>query len=169
MLPIHFRGYQAKDLDALEALDAVCFTPPFRFSRPMMRRSAEARNALVRLAHETSPEGAEGCLVGFCIVHLGRGSGVRKLGYVVTLDVDPRRRGEGLARHLMHSLEGLAQEQGALAMTLHVSVGNEPAIRLYERLGYVRVRVEVQFYGEGGDAFLYRKPLSFGVHPLDAA
>lgn len=160
MPSIHLRTYQPPDLDALQALDAVCFTPLFRFSRSSMRRFAEAGNAIVRVAYEHSQGGAETCLAGFCVVHLERAPQAGKVGYVVTLDVDPRYRGQGLAQRLMGSLEGLAREGGADAMTLHVSVANESAIRLYERLGYLRVGGEKQFYGEGGDAFVYRKPLS---------
>ena len=160
MSPIHLRAYQARDLDALQALDAVCFTPIFRFSRSAMRRFAEARNALVRVAYEASEAGVETRVTGFCIVHLERAPGEQKVGYVVTLDVDPRYRGQGLGRLLMRSIEDLAREEGASAMTLHVAMLNESAVRLYERLGYVRVGVEEGFYAEGGDAFRYRKLLS---------
>ena len=160
MLPIELRAYQANDLDALQALDAVCFSTAFRFSRAAMRRFAEARNAIVRVAYEPLQEDSVSSLAGFCIVHIEVAPGKQKVGYVVTLDVHPRRRGEGLGKRLMGSLEGLAWERGAVAMLLHVSVANAPAIRLYERLGYVRFGVKEQFYAEGGDAFLYRKPLA---------
>ena len=158
MPPLLLRAYQAQDLDALQALDAVCFSPIFRFSRSAMRRFAEAGNAVVRVAYEQSNADAEACLAGFCIVHMERAR-AQTAGYVVTLDVDPRYRGQGLARRLMGALEDLARERGAVAMTLHVAVANEPAIRLYEGFGYLRASVERHFYAEGGDAFFYRKPL----------
>lgn len=124
-----------------------------------MRRFAEAGNAIVRVACEQARGGVEVGLAGFCIVHLEGGPGVEKVGYVVTLDVDPRCRGQGLGRLLMESIEGPVRDGGGRAMTLHVAVANEAAIRLYERLGYLRAGVEKRFYAEGGDAFLYRKPL----------
>jgi ribosomal protein S18 acetylase RimI-like enzyme len=38
-------------------------------------------------------------------------------------------------------------------------VGNEAAMRLYERMGYRRMKVAENFYARGMDAFLYEKPL----------
>ncbi|MFC6647497.1 GNAT family N-acetyltransferase [Granulicella cerasi] len=132
------------------ALDEVCFTPEFRFSRSSMRRFAEARRARVVIAE------AEGVLAGFVIVHLEKMGGTN-VSYVVTLDVAPDWRRLGLAARLMHEAE--LASTGCAAMLLHVFTGNEDAIRFYERLGFERSHTEEAFYGEGLDAFVYRKRL----------
>ena len=144
-----FRGYQDGDLEAMFRLDEVCFEAPFRFSRAAMRRFAETKRARVVLAE------IAGELAGFCIVHVERGG----VGYVVTLDVAPLWRRQGLARMLMERGEAAAREAGCEVMVLHVFDGNEGAVRFSERAGYERVGNDVGFYGEGVDALVYRKGL----------
>ncbi len=157
---IDLRPYTASDLDAIAAMDALCFEPLFRFSKGAMRRFAEAKNAIVRLAVLSARETSAERLAGFCIVHLERPEGNLVVGYIVTLDVAPSHRGQGVGHALMRALETHAAEAGAGSMRLHVSVHNAPAIRLYERLGYSPVRVEEGFYAEGGDALIYERRLS---------
>jgi ribosomal-protein-alanine N-acetyltransferase len=142
------REYRAQDLEAMYALDLVCFDPAFRFSRRAMRRFAEARGATTVVAE------AEGELVGFCIVQMEE-----RVGYVVTLDVAPVWRRRGLARRLMAESEARAAAAGALAMELHAFTGNEGAMRFYEGIGYGRVGRVEGFYGRGLDALVYAKRL----------
>jgi [ribosomal protein S18]-alanine N-acetyltransferase len=127
-------------------LDEVCFEAPFRFSRGAMRRFAEAKRARVVLAE------VAGEIAGFCIVHVELGA-----GYVVTLDVAPAWRRQGLAGMLMERVETEARAAGCGVLVLHVFDGNAGAVRFYERLGYVLVGREAGFYGDGVDALVYRK------------
>lgn len=155
---MYLRAYKHDDLPAIFALDRVCFQPPFRFSRGAMRQFAEAPNALVQLACEHTAEGEPEQLCGFAIVHLedtGQGSD----GYVVTLDVTPAYRRQGIAEALMRSAERMCLRLGAHAVTLHVFRENIGAVRLYERLGYLYEQRVANFYGRGLDAAIYRKPL----------
>lgn len=143
------RGYRKSDLDALVQLDDICFSSRFRFTRAMMRRSAEDADADVVIAEQ----GEE--LVGFCIVHMER----QNAGYVVTLDVDPANRRNGIASLLMQRVETDCRDAGCLSMALHVFTGNTAAIRFYERSGYVRSSTAEDFYGAGVHALLYSKSL----------
>lgn len=152
---LHLRAYAHEDLQAIYALDELCFQPPFRFSLSMMRRFAEAQNALTVVAERA------GVIAGFCIAHVERAGGERS-GYIVTLDVAPEERRRGLAQRMMQRIEEQAVAAKCVAMTLHVSVENEGAIRFYERMGYVRTRPARGFYGFGRDAWLYRKPIAGG-------
>jgi [ribosomal protein S18]-alanine N-acetyltransferase len=160
---VRLRRYQPGDLKAIFALDEVCFAPPFRFSLGMMRRFAEARHALTVIAEcpdeqNAGDAGRESEIAGFCIAHVER-SGKDRMGYIITLDVAPERRRQGLARHMMEQVEEEARAAGCSAMALHVSLKNEGALRFYEREGYVRSRFCRDFYGRGLDAFVYRKSL----------
>jgi len=152
---MEFRGYRADDFEAMFRLDEACFELPFRFTRAMMRRFAEVKKARVVIAEENG-------LAGFCIVHVERVDGGR-VGYVVTLDVAVGFRRRGLAAELMRQVEAQAFEAGCGAMVLHVFVGNDGAIRFYERCGYERWARAEGFYGEGGDAWVYRKALGDGA------
>ncbi len=148
-------------------MDVLCFAEPFRFDLRSMRRFAESRNALVLVAEIDDVETARPRIAGFVIVHVERSPKGGRRGYVVTLDVLPERRREGIAAALMAGVERLAAEAGAERMELHVFTGNDAAIRFYERLGYERTGVQAGFYGESGDdtldAFVYGKRLGPGV------
>lgn len=152
------RPYKSTDLDDIAALDALCFDPPFQFSKAAMRDFAEARNALTRLAVVADDAGVE-TVAAFCIVHLERSAAGRAIGYIVTLDVAAPYRGQGIGQRLVESLQIMAAEAGATCMRLHVSVRNPVAIRLYERLGYRFRHLESDFYDAGGDALVYERSL----------
>jgi ribosomal-protein-alanine N-acetyltransferase len=147
---MNLRAYEPEDLDALYALDVACFAPTFRFSRSAMRRFAQAANARVVVA-EVAAE-----IVGFCILHVER-DGAERMGYIVTLDIDPGHRREGIAQALMVDVERQACEAGCAALALHVYRRNEAAMAFYAAIGFGRVGVEPDFYGRGLDAELWRK------------
>ncbi len=66
--------------------------------------------------------------------HLPRGPHRRHLARIITA---PHRRGEGLAaRVVLHVLER-AKALGATVASLNVRPGNDEALRLYRRLGFV--------------------------------
>jgi ribosomal-protein-alanine N-acetyltransferase len=150
---VRLRGYDPGDLDALFALDEICFEPAFRFSRAALRRFAETRRARVIVAE------AAGVVVGFCITHIER-TATGCSGYVVTLDVAPGWRERGLARRMMLNMEAQVRSEGCRTMLLHVFTGNAAAILFYERLGFERGHTAEAFYAPGLDAFVYRKSLS---------
>jgi ribosomal-protein-alanine N-acetyltransferase len=152
MQTLTLRGYFPTDLDALYALDVVCFAPPFRFSRAAMRRFAEARNAVVVIADHA------GTVAGFCILHIERVR-TQRIGYIVTLDIAPAYRRQGLAQTLMAEAERQAQAAGCAQLALHVSTGNDAALRFYARIGFTPIGLEPSFYGRELDAQLWRKPL----------
>jgi ribosomal-protein-alanine N-acetyltransferase len=151
---IFFRDYRATDLEAMFHLDEACFAEEFRFDRESMREFAEEQNAIVRVAEKVSGE-----IAGFVIVHVERvKTGWR--AYVVTLDVAAECRQKGLATRLMREVEACAMAAGVGWMQLHVFTGNAGAIRFYERIGYQRISMQKDFYGEAGlDAFVYGKEL----------
>jgi RimJ/RimL family protein N-acetyltransferase len=73
---------------------------------------------------------------------------------------DHRRRGFG--RALMHAAEAWARESGVRKLELHVFPHNEPAIALYESLGYHREGLRRRHYDRDGellDAVLMAKEL----------
>ena len=147
---VELRRYERRALEAMVALDAECFAPPFRFSREAMQRFAEAGNAWGVVAE------AQGELAGFCIVHLERAEAV-DVGYVVTIDVAEGFRRLGIGERMLAEGEAWVRRSGGAGMMLHVFVKNDGAVRFYERLGYARVGGQRGFYGPGIDAAMYWK------------
>jgi len=56
-----------------------------------------------------------------------------RLGRVI---IDPQRRGQGLGHALVRFAIRQARQLGATELTLNVIIGNDPAIRAYERTGF---------------------------------
>jgi GNAT superfamily N-acetyltransferase len=58
------------------------------------------------------------------------------IGYVFHVVVDPKHRGQGAGRTIMLGVARRLRGLGCSRWTLNVRINNEPAIRLYERLGF---------------------------------
>lgn len=56
---------------------------------------------------------------------------------LVAMYVAPRARGAGVGERLVQAVLDEAAERGRRRVVLEVTVGNWPAIRLYERMGFV--------------------------------
>jgi len=137
------------DVDMMTALDLKCFPPGVAFSRGLfadcMGNPDCDGQGIVR----------DGELVAFSVVYYpGRTS-----AQIVTIDVHPDYRRQGLADTLMERIEKSAKERGAVRAVLQVSVENAPAKELYEKWGYRVKSVLTDYYGPGNDAFLMDKKL----------
>lgn len=92
---------------------------------------------------------------GFIIAHPARG----KAGRILTLDIVPAARRMGLATLLMHECEHRLRSFGCNEVYLETAVNNEPALRLYRKLGYQILRTLPDYYAISLDAFLMGKSL----------
>ncbi len=74
----------------------------------------------------------------------------------VAVDMNYRRRGIGEA--LVKELVALLKKSGIRCLTLEVRAGNEPAVTLYEKLGFVQVGRRPGYYQKPKeDALILRK------------
>jgi ribosomal protein S18 acetylase RimI-like enzyme len=81
---------------------------------------------------------------------------LRHKAFIRSMYVAPTHRGQGLGRKLMlHAFQAAASMDGVTQVTLEVTAGQEPAIALYESLGYVAyglekraLRIDGVFYDE---------------------
>lgn len=80
------------------------------------------------------------------------------VAYVAELVVAPAHRREGRARRLLAALFVRLRRRGCRAVELLVAAGNEPALSLYEGLGFER-RERLPDYYEDGDALRLRLSL----------
>ncbi len=67
-------------------------------------------------------------------------------GDVTNVAVRRDRQKEGIGNFLMESMIRLAEEQGVTVIHLEVRQSNDTAIRLYERLGFVRDGIRRNYY-----------------------
>lgn len=136
-----------QDLSAVAALDRLCFPPGIAFPEETFHQCLAAAECL-NLGIEQSGE-----LIAFAIFCFRDARSAQ----VITIDVHPERRRQGLADRLMTELESQARKTGLSRVALQVGVDNLPARNLYRKWGYrVRARLE-NYYGPGQDAYLMDK------------
>lgn len=110
------------------------------FSRPWMRPTLKALLQDPR-SHFVVAVDEDGIVAGW--------AGVRLILDEANLDniaVHPRFQGQGLGRRLLEYLIHWVKKQGASALLLEVRESNATAIRLYQRLGFVRVGRRENYY-----------------------
>jgi len=149
---VHYRPYAPEDFAKLYAIEELCFQPPFRFGRRMMRRLVDSPNAATWIAEQDAR------MAGFAIVEWTEESG-GVVGYIPTIEVAPEWRGQGIGAELLRRVEGSARAAGAIEIWLHVDAENAAAIRLYETHGYRNEGREEGFYALDRAALVYGKPL----------
>jgi [ribosomal protein S18]-alanine N-acetyltransferase len=124
-----------EDLDAVAALEADSFTNPW--TREMLAR--ELRQSDVARVYVLRAAGRR--VAAFCACWL-----IFDELHINTVAVDPALRRRGLATKLMEHVCSEARHEGATAVTLEVRRSNEPALRLYERLGFTVEAVRPRYY-----------------------
>ncbi|MBR2990319.1 MAG: ribosomal protein S18-alanine N-acetyltransferase [Solobacterium sp.] len=79
---------------------------------------------------------------------------------IATIGVLEEYRRSGYAQEMMDLLVNDAREKDCENVTLEVRVSNLPAIRFYEKNGFIKVNVRKNYYDDNGeDAWLMVKPL----------
>ena len=124
-----------EDLDAVVALEADAFTNPW--SRETLER--ELRQSDVTRVYVLRALGKR--VAAFCACWL-----IFDELHINTVAVDPALRRLGLAVQLMEHVLADAAQHGAERATLEVRRSNEPALRLYLRLGFTVEAVRPSYY-----------------------
>jgi len=130
------------DAGDVTCLAARCFSHPW--SEGLWRDELEREFAHVWGLR--SDVGTLAALIDFWVV--------RDELHVLNLATDPRVRRLGLGRGLLEASLELGRSRGARHATLEVRRGNEAAIRLYRRSGFVTVGIRPGYYDDGEDALL---------------
>lgn len=139
------RATSARDLDAVSALEAECFTNPW--SREALG-SELARNEFARVYVGRLPGMP---VAAFCAFWL-----VSDELHINTIAVAPAYRRTGLGRYLMRRILADAAAQGLTRATLEVRQSNLPARRMYEGLGFRLRGVRPRYYSAPEeDALIY--------------
>ena len=144
------RAARIDDLDAIAAIDAVCFPPEIAYPREFLQQLLCSPTSVPRVAERA------GVPVGFAILEM-RKQGLHLVGELVTIDVLAEVRRTGVGQSLHAALERAAQQRRARKIRLQVSVENEAAMRFYQRLGY-RTRGRIpRYYNNSIDAWWMEK------------
>lgn len=117
---------------------------PWRWQPAAVARLIAAENTVVLCARETAGDTRdedEAPLAGFGVMEFGE-----REAHLVLLAVAPRRRRQGVARHILGWLEKSARTAGLSEIRLEVRAGNRGAQRFYAELGFRRRRYLPGFY-----------------------
>ena len=147
---IIYRIATAFDLPVFVSLDKELFPySPWSSSQYKEELSSTTRHFVVALDDQQS-------IVGYAGVFA---PGAAEAD-VLTVGVVPEHRGQGIAKALMALITDWARALGSTAMMLEVKTDNSAAIGLYESLGYAKLNVRKDYFGQGLDAQVMRLELS---------
>ena len=135
------------DLKALLEIEQQSFNQD-RLSARSLKRWITAKHGIL-LVGELNNQ-----LLGYGLVWCHKGT---RLARLYSLAVIPQAQGKGLAQQLLKALERATAERGRVFMRLEVAINNNPAIALYEKLGYRVFGQYSDYYDDHSDALRMQK------------
>ncbi len=130
---IRIRPLWEEDIEALAHIEAESFSQPW--SAEDFRRMLEVSDAVYLVAvMDEEPVGSAGMRI------------LAGEGNIDNVVVAPAQRGRGIGSMLIESLLEAGRDRGIRDFTLEVRVSNAPAIRIYEKAGFVSEGIRPHFY-----------------------
>jgi ribosomal-protein-alanine N-acetyltransferase len=159
MILPHVAPMAPADLDEVMPLERRCFKDPW--TRHMylsdLTGNPLATYLVVRPPVGATGQGPDQAAVPSLLAYGGFWLLLEE-AHIATIAAHPSRRGCGLGLWLMLALLDAAIERGAGLSTLEVRVGNTPARRLYEKLGFEEVGARRNYYRDGEGALIMTTP-----------
>jgi [ribosomal protein S18]-alanine N-acetyltransferase len=134
---VEIRPMTEDDLDEIISIERHSFAAPW--SRNTFRETLS-----VPYSHAfTARKKVDNRVVGYANFYL-----VEDEVQVLNIAVDPESRKKGYATSLLAHAIGLLKERGAEDFFLEVREGNKDAMRLYEKLGFIKIGRRRKYYPE---------------------
>jgi [ribosomal protein S18]-alanine N-acetyltransferase len=144
------RDARGEDLDALMRIEIRAHQAPW--TSEVFRRELELDWSHVWLLVDDGREGQAAGLLVFWVI----GDEV----HILDVAVDPDYRRRGLAKAMLEVLLSIAAAEPVALMTLEVRVGNTPAQRLYQTLGFEILGRRPKYYQDNDeDAFVMSRTI----------
>jgi ribosomal-protein-alanine N-acetyltransferase len=146
---ISIRLLRLSDLDRILQIEHASFA-----------KDAYDRNLFADLSHKcgelflVAVKGRRVC--GYMVSCMG-GKPASGRAELVSIAVDPKQRGKGIASALMASTLRRLRRRGVVRFQLMVKVTNEVAIRFYEGYGFHKSRIVRGYYEDGADGWRMAK------------
>ena len=121
------------DLDMVSENEAICFSMPW--SRAAFAQMLHKNEAIYLVAE------LDGHVVGHCGV-----TNIVGEGEITNVAVHPDHRRQGIACQMLQTLLEEGEKAGITAFTLEVRAGNQTAVHLYEKAGFVSEGIRPGFY-----------------------
>ncbi|MEM4699544.1 MAG: ribosomal protein S18-alanine N-acetyltransferase [Candidatus Nezhaarchaeales archaeon] len=154
--PFSLRPFEPRDLGSVLYINGTClpenYSPDFFLAHgreyPEAFLVAELSGEVVAYSMSRVEYGLSNLKRGFV-----------KKGHVISIAVLPHARRLGIGTALLTRTMEALRKYGASEVYLEVRVSNEPAIALYYKLGFRRIRRIGHYYADGEDAWLMARPL----------
>jgi ribosomal-protein-alanine N-acetyltransferase len=152
------RGFRSEDLNRVMDINVECLPENYStfFYRDLYRRFPETFVVAE----------ADGEIQGYIMCRIERGlskfRGLRpaRLCHVVSIAVREPYRRRGIATAVLNiAMNNGRESYDASECFLEVRVSNEPALVLYENLGFSKVKRNYGYYMDGEDAWTMAKPI----------
>lgn len=134
-----------EDLDAIVALERSAVAEAEQWSRRSWQGELLGERRSVLLAR------ADQVLGVICLQTVDRGADLQRLL------VAPRAQGRGVGSALVRAGIETVRRLGARTVMLEVRYDNEPAIALYQRLGFEQLAVREHYYGPQQHALILKR------------
>ena len=139
------REMKLEDVPQIAAIERLCFSAPW--NENMIISSWESRLSCWLVAE------IDGCVAGYV-----GSEAVLDSADMMNIAVHPEYRRRGIAEALIDALVNALREKGSRALSLEVRASNDPAIALYEKLGFTQVGLRKNYYrNPKEDALILRK------------
>ena len=139
---VRVRLAEESDLPSIYRIELESFRDPYPYSLFVWLLQNCSRFFLV--AEEN------GLVVGYAVACVEP----EATGHVVSIAVAKKHRRKGIGKALLEELIKRMKEAGLKKDILEVRVSNEPAIRLYEKLGFRAIKRLKSYYSDGEDGWL---------------
>ncbi|MCI7618123.1 MAG: ribosomal protein S18-alanine N-acetyltransferase [Firmicutes bacterium] len=163
MADLIIRKAEEKDVLAIEQIEKQCFAVPWSYES-LYKDIVENKLAFYIVAEiaggdgnkadsgeaadgiQCSSDAADGQICGYV--------GIWKIfeeGHITNVAVAPEFRRKHIGRAMLETLISVTADAGIEKYTLEVRAGNEPAIRLYEGLGFKSAGIRPGYYEDNGE------------------
>jgi len=133
-------------LDTLYQIEKQCFKQE-AFTKQQLTYLLTDYNT-IRLAAYTNDQ-----IAGFIIAHIDI-ERQEPFGHVITIDVTPAHRRQGIAQKLLQEIEAIFKDHGIKECRLEVREDNAVALNLYQKLGYQKAGTLKRYYGNANGLYL---------------
>lgn len=127
------RDMSIEDLDRVSVIEDTCFSMPW--SKEGFKAALEMPGNKF-IVYEKNDE-----IYGYCGYY-----GVLDEAEITNVAVDPDMRNRGIGRDMVNALLSKAAKNGINRILLEVRESNDPAIHLYEELGFKKLGLRRDFY-----------------------
>lgn len=155
---IRIRPISKDDLDEVIAINIECLPEHYLYS--FWLEHLEKWGDIFYVAE------VNGKIVGYALSRVEEGSTIcrgreGKIGHIVSVAVREEYRGRGIATALILAiLTTLQSVYNVEEVRLEVRTSNYRAIKLYEKLGFIKASILREYYLDGEDSYLMVKSLT---------